>query len=83
MGQRIALPAHAADLLVEMSVAIGHNVEPGGLLGAQINRDRVLVLLAVAQIHHCFEEVLRAGPRCVPARPRQGSDDRSRQGHVG
>jgi hypothetical protein len=83
MGQRIALPAHAADLLVEMRIAVGHNVEPGGLLGAQINRDRILVLLAVAQVHHCFEEVLRAEPRGVPARPRQGSDDRGRQGQVG
>jgi len=56
--QRIALPAHAADLLVEMRVAIGTDVEAGRLLRAQIDRNRVFVLLAVAQVHHRLEKAL-------------------------
>jgi hypothetical protein len=48
VGQRIALPAHAADLLIEMRIAIGADVEPSSLLRAQIDRNRIFVLLAVS-----------------------------------
>ena len=56
VGERIALPAHAADFLVVMRVAVGDDVEAGGFLRAQEARHRVLVLLAVARVHHRFEE---------------------------
>src|SRR6516165_10111555 len=73
--QRIALPTHATDLLVEMRVTVGDDVETSGLLRAQVDRYRILVLLAVAQVHHRLEETLRPQSRGVPARARQRSDD--------
>jgi hypothetical protein len=59
VDQRITLPAHAADLLVEVRVAVGDDIETRGLLNAQVDRNRVLVLLAVAQVHHSFKKALR------------------------
>ena len=46
--ERIALPAHARDLLVIMRISVGADVEAGDLLRAQEAGDRILVLLAVA-----------------------------------
>ena len=83
VGQRIALPAHAADFLVVMRVAVGDDVEAGDLLRAHEARHRVLVLLAVARVDHRLEEALAAEHRRVPGRPRQRADDRGRQHHVG
>ena len=66
VGERIALPAHAADFLVVVRIAVGDDVEAGDLLRAQEARHRVLVLLAVARVHHGFEEALRCrAPRCT------------------
>ncbi len=70
--RRIALPAHAADLFVVMRVAVGADVEPGGFLRAQEDRDRVLVLLAVARIDHGFEEAL--GPNTAVYQAGRGSE---------
>src|SRR5262249_2349021 len=75
VGQRIALPAHAADLLVVVRVAVGQDVEAGYFLRPQKARDRILVLLAVARIDHGFEEALRSQHCGVPGRPRQRADD--------
>jgi hypothetical protein len=58
-------------LLVEMRIAVGDDVETRDLLSPQIDRNRVLVLLAVAQVHHRFEKALRPEPDRVPARARQ------------
>ncbi len=80
MGQGIALPAHAADLLVEMRVAIGDDIEPGGLLRAQIDRDRILVLLAPAQIHHRFEKL--EAPRLAVHQEGRGNDPMIEVGKV-
>ena len=44
-----------------MRVTVGDDVETGDLLCTQVNRNRVLVLLAVAQVHHRFEKA------CVPS----------------
>ena len=63
--QRIALPAHAADFFVVMRVAVGADIEPGGLLRAQMHGDRVLVLLAVARMHHRLDEALGAQHACT------------------
>src|SRR5262249_17956761 len=83
VGERIALPAHAADLLVVMGVAVGADVETGGFLRAQMRRDRVLVLLAVARVEHGFEEALGAEGGVVPGRAGQRADDRGRQHDAG
>ncbi|MBV8166789.1 MAG: hypothetical protein JO021_08350, partial [Alphaproteobacteria bacterium] len=80
---RVALPAHAADLLVVMGVAVGDDVEAGRLLVAQMHRNRVLVLLAIARVHHRLEKALAAEHGRVPGRPRQRADDRGRQHGAG
>ena len=77
--QRIALPAHAPDFLVEVRIAVGADVEAGDLLRAQMHRDRVFVLLAVAGIDHGFEKAPGAEHGGVPGRPRQRTDDGRRQ----
>jgi hypothetical protein len=82
VGERIALPAHAADLLVVVRVAVGEDVETRDFLRPQKARDRVLVLLAVARIDHRFEEALASQHRCVPGRPRQRADDRGWQSNT-
>jgi hypothetical protein len=79
VGERIALPAHAAHLLVVMGVSVGDDVEPCGFLRAQEAGDGVLVLLAVARIDHRLEKALRAQHCGVPGRPRQRADDRGWQ----
>jgi len=73
--QRIALPAHAADFFVIVRIAVGTDIEPRGLLRAQMHRDRILVLLAVAGMEHGFEKALGAENSGVPRRPRQRADD--------
>ncbi len=77
--QRIALPAHAADFLVVVRIAVGADIKARRLLSAQMHRDRVLVLLAVAGMEHRFEKALGAENGGVPRRPRQRTDDRCRQ----
>ncbi len=53
--RRISGPALAANVVVEPAVAVGHDVEAGKLLIAQIAGERVLVLLAEAAADHGFE----------------------------
>jgi hypothetical protein len=79
VGERIALPAQAADLLVVVRIAVGEDIEPGDFLRPQKAGDRVLVLLAIARIGHGFEEALASQHRGVPSRPRQRADDRGWQ----
>ena len=83
VGERIALPAHAAYFLVVMGVAVGTDVEAGDFLRAQEGRHRVLVLLAVARVHHRLEEALGAERSGVPGRARQRADNRCRQHDIG
>jgi hypothetical protein len=66
--QRIALPAHAADFLVVMRIAVGHDVEAGDLLRAQETRDRVFILFAVTRVDHRLEETAIAEHGGVPGR---------------
>ena len=54
--RRIARPALAADVLIEPAIAVGHDVEPGHFLLAQIDRQRVDILLAEPRDHHRIEE---------------------------
>ena len=56
VARRIAGPALAADVVVEAAVAVGEDVEAGDLLLAQVDRERVDVLLAVARIDHRVQE---------------------------
>ncbi|MCZ7562673.1 MAG: hypothetical protein M5U08_01795 [Burkholderiales bacterium] len=81
--RRIARPALAAHVLVEAAVAVGADVEAGELLLAQVDRERIGVLLAKARVHHRVEERARAEVLGVPARPRQRSDDGSGQHDIG
>ena len=50
--RRIAGPALPADVLVEPAIAVGHDVQPGDFLLAQIHRQRIHILLAEAADHH-------------------------------
>ncbi len=77
--RRIGGPALAADVVVEMSVAVGDDIEAGNFLIAQIAGHRVFILLAEAAADHCFEKMARAEIFRVPARPRQRAGDRRRQ----
>ncbi len=79
-ARRVAMPAHAADLFVVMRVAVGDDVEPGGFLRAQEDRDRVLVLLAVARMDHGFEEAL--GPQHPVYQAGRGSEPMIEVGSV-
>ena len=60
VARRIIGPALAADVRVEMRVAVGDDVEAGQLLLVQIDRDRVDILLAELVVHHGVEEAARA-----------------------
>jgi hypothetical protein len=77
--QGIALPAHASDFIVVVRVAVGTDIEARSLLRAQMYRDRVLVLLAVAGIEHGFKKALGTENGSVPGRPRQRTNDGCRQ----
>ena len=59
MGERVALPAHAGDLLVIVGIPVGADIQAGDFLRPQEAGDCVLVLLAEARIGHCFEKALR------------------------
>ena len=57
--RRVARPALAAHVLVEPAVAVGDDVEAGHFLFAQIDRQRIDVLLAEPADHHRVEERLQ------------------------
>src|SRR5208282_832710 len=82
MMRRIAGPALPADIVVETAVAVGADIKPGDFLIAQIARQRVDILLAVATIDHRVEEDTSAKILGIPARPRQRAGDRGRQHDV-
>src|ERR1700691_2461383 len=75
VGERIALPAHPADLGVIVRVPVSANVEPGNFLRAQKGRYGILVLLAVVGVYHRLKKTSGTEHRVVPLRPRQRSDD--------
>ena len=58
MGQ-ITRPALPADIIVETTIAVGDDIEPGGLLIAQISANRVHILLAEIGGGHRLEETAR------------------------
>ena len=80
--RRIIGPALAADIGVEMRVAVGDNIEAGHFLLVEIHGDCIDILLAELVVHHRVEEAARAEILRVPARPRQRAGDRGRQHDV-
>jgi hypothetical protein len=71
----IAGPALAAHVLIEAAVAVGHHVEAGHFLFAQVHRQRVDVLLAEPARDHGVQERPVAEIFGVPAGTRQGTND--------
>ncbi|MCD6043318.1 MAG: hypothetical protein K0R40_2921 [Burkholderiales bacterium] len=67
------------DVGVEAAVAVGHDVEPGDFLVAQVGGDGVEVLLAVGALDHRLAEFAPAEVLGVPAGARQRADDGGRQ----
>ena len=82
VARRIIGPALAADIRIEMRVAVGDDVEAGDFLLVQIDRDRVDVLLAELVVDHGVEETAQPEILRVPARPRQRAGDGGRQHFV-
>jgi len=80
--RRIIGPALAADIGVEMRVAVGDDVETGHFLLVQIEANRVDILLAELVVDHGVEEAAHAEVLRVPARPRQRAGDGGRQHFV-
>src|SRR6266851_2414062 len=76
------MPPRPADVGVEAAVAIGHDVEPGQFLVADVAGERVLILLAEAPRDHRLEEMPGAEIFRVPARARQRAGDGGRQHDV-
>ena len=70
--RRVAGPALAADVLVEAAVAVGDDVQPGHFLLAQVDRQRVHVLLAEPRRDHRVQE--RRVPRFSVYQLGRGSD---------
>ena len=80
---RVARPAAPADLIVVMGVAVGQDVEPGGLLVFYVDPDRIGVLLAEPCIDHGLQERALAQSFGEPIGPRQGADKRRWHDDVG
>ena len=77
--RRVARPALPADVVVEAAVAVGEDVEPGELLVADVDGERVLILLAEPDVDHRVEERASAEILRVPGRSRERPDDRGRE----
>ena len=73
--QRVVVPRAAGEVLVEVVVAVGQDVEPGALLVGDHGRVRVEELLAEADVEQ--RGVERPAPQAavVPARPRPRAGD--------
>ena len=79
---RIEEPRLAADREVEAAVAVGDDVEPGGLLGVDDRGDGVEILLAEQRVAHRRLERAAVEADVVPQRPGIRAGDRGRQNHV-
>ena len=80
--QRIMVPAAAAKILVAMKVTVGEDVEPGALLVADDDRQRILKLFPEPDVQHARIE--RFGPHAdvEPPRPRPRARDGRRQHEI-
>src|SRR5438445_5991690 len=76
------MPAPAAEILVAMEVAVREDVEPRPLFVADDDRQRILKLLAEANVHHAGVERPRPHAHVEPARPRPRTGDGARQDQV-
>ena len=80
--QRIVMPAAAGEIFVAVEVAVRQDVEPGALFVADHDRERVLELLAEADVHHAGVERLRPHADVEPARPRPRARDGAGQNQI-
>ena len=80
--QRVVVPRAAGEVLVEVVVAVGEDVEPGALLVGDHGGVRVEELLAEADVEQ--RRVERPAPQAavVPARPRPRAGDGRREHQV-
>ena len=67
--ERIMVPRAAGHVLVAVEVAVSEDIEPGPLLVADDDRQRVLELLAEADVHHAGVERLAPHAHVEPAWP--------------
>ena len=79
---RIEEPGLAADGQIEPAVAVGHDVEPGGLLRVDHAGDRVQVLLAEERVAQRRLERPPAQALVEPERTRIRAGDRRRQHQI-
>ncbi len=75
-------PTLAADIGIEMCVAVGNNIQARHFLFVQVDRDRIDILLAELVVHHRVKKAARAKILGVPTRPRQRAGNGGRQHHV-
>lgn len=71
-------PGLAADILIEPAIAVGEDVETCDLLIFQITRQRIDILFTKFVVRHGVDERTRTQVLRIPARTRQGTDDRCR-----
>ncbi len=81
--QGIMVPGAAGQVLVAVEVAVGEDVQPGALLIADDHGQRVLELLAEADVHHAGVQRLAPHADVEPARARPGTGDRTGQDQIG
>ena len=67
------MPAPAGEILVAVEVAVREDVEPGPLFVADHDRERILELLAEADVQHAGVERLSPHAHVEPPRPRPGA----------
>src|SRR5690606_13258229 len=74
----IAGPALTADIRGKTGIAVGEDIEAGDRLLGDVDRERVLVLLAETRLDHRLEKAAQPEIFGVPARPWQGPGDGGR-----
>ncbi len=80
--ERVVMPAAAAEVLIAVEVAMGQDVDAGALLVARHHRERILELLAEADVLHARVERLRPHAHVEPARAGPRAGDRARQDEI-
>ena len=76
------MPAPAGEVLVAVEVAVREDVEAGALLVADHDGERILELLAEADVEHAGVERLAPHAGVEPARTRPGAGDGARQNQI-
>ena len=80
--QGIMVPGPAGQVFVAVVVAVGEDVQAGPLLVADHHGQRVLELLAEADVQHAGIQRLAPHADVEPARAGPGTGDRAGQHHI-